>query len=64
MSEKKKTTVKEVLEENQKLIIQDKEKFYDKIIDKCHLDAKKMDIIIVGLLLLMAVCIILGIKFS
>ncbi len=43
--------IKELFKENQKKIIEQKEKFYDKIINSLKLDEKKLDILVVVLIL-------------
>lgn len=43
--------IKELFKDNQKKIIEQKEKFYDKIINSLKLDEKKLDILVVVLIL-------------
>ncbi len=43
--------IKELFKENQEKIIEQKEKFYDKIINSLKLDEKKLDILVVVLIL-------------
>ncbi len=48
--------IKELFKENQKKIIEQKEKFYDKIIKSLKLSERKLDILVV--LLILAIVII------
>lgn len=51
-------SVKEIIKENQETIIANKEKFYDKMIDKMHLSTLAIDIFIAVLIIGLVVIII------
>jgi len=51
-------SIKEVLKENQKAIIANKEKFYDKMIDKLHITTLGIDIFIAIMIILLIVIIV------
>ncbi len=47
--------VKELFKENQKKIIEQKEKFYDKLINSLKLNEKKLDILVIFLILIIVI---------
>jgi len=51
-------SIKEVLKENQKAIIANKEKFYDKMIEKLHITTLGIDIFIAIMIILLIVIVV------
>ena len=47
--------VKELFKENQKKIIEQKERFYDKLINSLKLNEKKLDILVIFLILIIVI---------
>ena len=47
--------VKELFKENQKKIIEQTEKFYDKLINSLKLNEKKLDILVIFLILIIVI---------
>ncbi len=64
MSEEKKEeqypSAKQLFEHNQKQIIEQKEKYYDKVINSLHLTAGKVDLLIAFLLIALVVVVVIG----